>query len=88
MKQLSSGVGVELAKFPPKLRKLALHIIDSDEFKSIKAYCTEAGIKYDSARLLIAQQRKKGNDFHVLLRDFYSQKLHRHKPAILKALIR
>ena len=74
--------------FPPKLRKLALHIIGSDDFETLKAYCEEADIKYDSARSLIAQQRKKGRNFYDLIKNCYSQKLHKHMPQIMKALIR
>ncbi|MEE9238241.1 MAG: hypothetical protein V3U58_01630 [Thermodesulfobacteriota bacterium] len=88
MEQLQSGLGAELAKFPPKLRKLALHIIDSDEFMTLKEYSEEAGVKYNTIRKEICNQKKKGNDFHELIQSYFTQKLHKHKPEILDALVR
>ncbi|MGE5445319.1 MAG: C2H2-type zinc finger protein [Ignavibacteriales bacterium] len=82
----------EIKQYPPTLRKLAIHIVNSSddpsEYKTITQYSRECGLKPDVVRTLIAVSRKKGRDFSKLLCKAYYAKLASYRPKVMKSLVR
>ena len=60
---------ISLKQFPPKLRKLAKYILQSDEKVTIKQACEEIKVNYSSIRSQISREKKKGNDFYKLIEE-------------------
>lgn len=77
----------EIKKYPPTLRKLAFHILKSDQYKPIRPYAKECGLKPKVVEDLVYQNRKKSKDFNQLLSPIYSEKLGRFRPSCFKSLI-
>ncbi len=72
----------ELKEFPPKLQKLARFIEEYYKFKSLKELCELADVNYNSVRVTMARQKKKGNDiftFMINIPVFLSLHLHYNK---------
>lgn len=88
MLQIPSGLDSELSKFPPKLRKLAEFVRNNPEYMSLKEYCEQGNVNYDTVRTLISRSRKKGNDFNELLTRIYREKLGSHRSQVFAALVR
>jgi len=76
-----------LAKYPPKLRKLGEYITNSPDYMSISEYAKAANMSVESIYVLISRSRKKGNDFYDLIHDIVRQKLRVYRPKVFKALV-
>lgn len=81
------GIEPELFfKYPSLLRKLLIHITDNDDIVSLKQYCEESKLNYDSVKSTMARARKKGNEFHDLIYQVYKLKLDHNRPRVLQRL--
>ncbi len=57
----------KIENYPPKLRQLYEFIHENYNFKTISQACRLAGLDYHSIRVMLAKQKKKGNNFMQLL---------------------
>jgi len=73
--------------FPPKLRKLAVKIHESGDYKSLKDYCRAFTYNYDSIKTMIARYKKKGFDFYDLLGNVHKEKLKKFRQQVYQALL-
>ncbi len=56
-----------LDDFPPVLRKLAEKVMEKYNFGSLQELCNNEGMSYRSVLNAISREKKKGNDFRMLL---------------------
>jgi len=60
---------ISLKHFPPKLRKLARFMLESEEKKTVSQACRDLGLNIKSIFTLIHRSKQNGNDFNELLSD-------------------
>lgn len=78
---------VSLKQFPPKVRKVAKYILQSESIPTWKAACQEAGVDYQTFRTLISRAKKKGNDFQKFIEEQSTSLLKMEKLAVHSALL-
>ncbi len=77
---------VSLKHFPPKLRKLAKHLLESGPC-TINEACRVLKLNQDSIHVMIWKSKKKGNDFQKFIDERASEILHRNKLGVYSALV-
>ena len=60
---------ISLKHFPPKLRKLARFMLESEEKKTVSQACRELDLNRKSIFSMIHRSKQNGNDFNELLSD-------------------
>ena len=60
---------ISLKHFPPKLRKLARFMLESEEKKTVSQACRDLNLNIKSIFTLIHRSKQNGNDFNELLSD-------------------
>jgi len=60
---------ISLKHFPPKLRKLARFMLESEEKKTVSEACRELDLNRKSIFSMIHRSKQNGNDFNELLSD-------------------
>jgi len=60
---------ISLKHFPPKLRKLARFMLESEEKKTVSEACRELGLNRKSIFSMIHRSKQNGNDFNELLEN-------------------
>ncbi|NIP39102.1 MAG: hypothetical protein GWO07_10445 [Candidatus Dadabacteria bacterium] len=58
---------IDIDEFPPVLRKLAEKVMGNYNFNSLQELCNNEGMSYRSVLNAISREKKKGNDFRMLL---------------------
>ena len=78
---------ISLKKFSPMLRKLAKHLIESDQPMTISDACRELKLNIDSVNNTITRARKKGNDFTKFIQEQSTMFLHNNRMGVYKSLV-
>jgi len=60
---------ISLKHFPPKLRKLARFMLESEEKKTVSEACRDLDLNIKSIFSMIHRSKQNGNDFNELLSD-------------------
>ena len=77
----------DIKKLPRKLQQLAQIFTENIYFCDLKSACQYADLNYHSIRTMISVQKKKGNNFWVLVENVRKEKLLRYKPFIDNKMI-
>ena len=77
----------DLEKLPRKLRQLAQVFTENIYFCDLKSACEFALLNYPSIRTMISREKKKGNNFWVLVENVRKEKLLAFKPFIDNKMI-
>jgi len=77
----------DIKKLPRKLQKLAQVFTENIYFCDLKSACEFAQLNYSSIRSMISAQKKKGNNFWVLVENMRKEKLLAFKPFIDNKMI-
>ncbi len=77
----------DIEKLPRKLQKLAQVFTENIYFCDLKSACEFAQLNYSSVRSMISAQKKKGNNFWVLVENLRKEKLLAFKPFIDNKMI-
>jgi len=77
----------DIKRLPKKLRQLAQVFTENIYFCDLKSACGFAGLNYHSIRSMISAQKKKGNNFWVLVETIRKEKLLAFKPFIDNKMI-
>ncbi len=77
----------DIEKLPKKLRQLAQVFTENIYFCDLKSACEFAQLNYSSVRSMISAQKKKGNNFWVLVENMRKEKLLAFKPFIDNKMI-
>jgi len=76
-----------IQRLPKKLRQLAQVFTENIYFCDLKSACEFAQLNYSSIRSMISAQKKKGNNFWVLVENMRKEKLLAFKPFIDNKMI-
>jgi hypothetical protein len=60
---------ISLKHFPPKLRKLARFMLESEEKKTVSQACRDLGLNIKSIFTLIHRSKQNGNDFNEFIEN-------------------
>ena len=77
----------DIKKLPRKLQQLAQVFTQNITFCDLKSACQYADLNYHSIRSMISVQKKKGNNFWVLVENMRKEKLLAFKPFIDNKMI-
>jgi len=77
----------DIEKLPRKLQQLAQVFTENIHFCNLKSACEFAQLNYNSIRSMISAQKKKGNNFWVLVETIRKEKLLAFKPFIDNKMI-
>lgn len=77
-----------LKHFPPKLRKLAKHLLESEQPMTVSDACRELKLNRASIGTLIYKSKQKGNDFVEFINEQSKMLLHTNRIGVYKATIR
>jgi len=77
----------DIEKLPRKLQQLAQVFTENIYFCNLKSACEFAQLNYSSIRSMISVQKKKGNNFWVLVENMRKEKLLAFKPFIDNKMI-
>jgi len=77
----------DIEKLPRKLQQLAQVFTENIYFCDLKSACEFAQLNYNSIRSMISAQKKKGNNFWVLVENMRKEKLLAFKPFIDNRMI-
>jgi len=77
----------DIKKLPRKLQQLAQVFTENIYFCDLKSACEYANLNYHSIRSMISVQKKKGNNFWVLVENIRKEKLLAFKPFIDNRMI-
>jgi len=77
----------DIKKLPRKLQQLAQVFTENIYFCDLKSACQYADLNYHSIRTMISVQKKKGNNFWVLVENMRKEKLLAFKPFIDNRMI-
>ncbi len=77
----------DIKKLPRKLQQLAQVFTENIYFCDLKSACQYADLNYHSIRSMISAQKKKGNNFWVLVENMRKEKLLAFKPFIDNRMI-
>ena len=76
-----------IQRLPKKLRQLAQVFTENIYFCDLKSACEFALLNYPSIRTMISREKKKGNNFWVLVENVRKEKLLAFKPFIDNRMI-
>ena len=79
---------ISLKHFPPKLRKLARFMLESEEKKTVSEACRDLGLNRKSIFTLIHRSKQNGNDFNELLSDISDNYLNLELINVDKATVK
>jgi len=68
-KEFEKENAISLKHFPPKLRKLAKYMLESEEKRTVSQACRDLGLNRKSIFSMIHRSKQNGNDFNELLSD-------------------
>jgi len=77
----------DIKRLPRKLQQLAQVFTENIYFCDLKSACQYADLNYHSIRTMISVQKKKGNNFWVLVENMRKEKLLAFKPFIDNRMI-
>ncbi len=77
----------DIKRLPRKLQQLAQVFTEEIYFCDLKSACKFADLNYHSIRSMISAQKKKGNNFWVLVENLRKEKLLAFKPFIDNKMI-
>ena len=77
---------ISLKQFPPKLRKLGKHLLESDKPMTVSQACRELNINRESIGTMIHRAKQNGNDFKAFVDEQSKMILHVGKIGVYKAL--
>jgi len=77
----------DIEKLPRKLQQLAQVFTENIYFCDLKSACQYADLNYHSIRTMISVQKKKGNNFWVLVENMRKEKLLAFNPFIDNKMI-
>lgn len=78
---------ISLKQFPPKLRKLARFLLESDTPVTICEACKALELNIDSIYTMIARCRRKGNDFNEFINEQSQMLLQSNRVGVYQAVI-
>jgi hypothetical protein len=78
---------ISLKQFPPKLRKLATFLLESDTPVTICEACKALKLNLDSIYTMIARCRRKGNDFNEFINEQSQMLLKSNRIGVYQAVI-
>jgi len=78
----------ELQSFPPRLRRIAQHIFNSNKLLTIDDAIRELSVNRKSIYNGISLCKRKGNDFYEFLNRSFQLMLSKNKYAVGQALVR
>ena len=77
----------DIKRLPRKLQQLAQVFTENIYFCDLKSACEFAQLNYSSVRSMISAQKKKGNNFWMLVENMRKEKLLAFKPFIDNKMI-
>jgi len=78
---------IDLKQFPPKLRKLAKFMLQSDTHMTLKECCKECDLNIDSIYTMIDRSKREGNDFQQFIHDQMTKVLQSNKLNVANKLV-
>ncbi len=78
---------ISLKHFPPKLRKLARFMLESEEKKTVSQACRDLGLNIKSIFTLIHRSKQNGNDFNEFIENISDSYLNLELINVDKALV-
>ena len=78
---------ISLKQFPPKLRKLAKFLLESDTPLTICEACKVLKLNLDSIYTMIARCRRKGNDFNEFINEQSQMLLQSNRIGVYQAVV-
>ncbi|OGE19522.1 MAG: hypothetical protein A3J42_09970 [Candidatus Dadabacteria bacterium RIFCSPHIGHO2_12_FULL_53_21] len=78
---------ISLKQFPPKLRKLAKFLLESDTPLTICEACKVLKLNLDSIYTMIARCRRKGNDFNEFINEQSKMLLQSNRIGVYQAVV-
>jgi len=78
---------ISLKQFPPKLRKLAKKLLESDSPMTVSDACTELKLNIDSIYSMITRCRRNGNDFTQFIQEQSQALLHTNRIGVYRSVI-
>ncbi|MFI5323574.1 MAG: hypothetical protein ACHQ6U_08610 [Thermodesulfobacteriota bacterium] len=76
-----------LKQFPPKLRKLAKYLLESEQSMTVSDACRKLNLNRASIGTLIYKSKQKGNDFVQFVEEESKMLLHTNRIGVYKATI-
>ena len=76
-----------LKQFPPKLRKLAKYLLESEEPMTVSDACRDLNLNRASIGTLIYKAKQKGNDFIEFINEQSKMLLHSNRIGVYKAVV-
>ncbi len=78
---------ISLKQFPPKLRKLAKYLLQSEKPVTISQACRELGLNRESIGTLMWRSKQKGNDFNEFIKQLANSYLNANRLAVYEKLV-
>jgi len=79
---------INITDLPPKLRKLALYLIENIDYSSLKDACQKLDLNYNTICTRISElKRKKGINFYSYVNDKWSEGLKNNRIHVRNALV-
>lgn len=78
---------ISLKGFPPVLKRLGKHILESDKPLSIAQASDDLGLSLQAVYQYIWRSRKKGKDFNKFIQSVSQDYLHANKIGVVRALL-
>ena len=79
---------ISLKHFPPKLRKLARFMLESEEKKTVSQACRDLDLNRKSIFSMIHRSKQNGNDFNELLSEVSDSYLRMELISVDKATVK
>ncbi len=87
-KELKHDNVISLKHFPPKLRKLARFMLESEEKKTVSQACRELDLNRKSIFSMIHRSKQNGNDFNEFLENISDNYLNLELINVDKATVK
>ena len=81
-------VSSEIQRFPPRLRRIAQHIFNSNKLLTVDDAIRELSVNRKSVYNGISLCKRKGNDFYEFLNRSFQLMLSKNKYAVGQSLVR
>ena len=78
---------INLKRFPPKIRKVAKYMLETDQPITITQACTALNLNLNSIMVMMSKARRNGLDFLTFIDEQSTTILRRDKLAINKSLV-
>ncbi|MFI5323503.1 MAG: hypothetical protein ACHQ6U_08230 [Thermodesulfobacteriota bacterium] len=78
---------ISLKQYPPKLRKLAKFLLESDAPMTISEACRALDLNIESIFTMINRTRRKGNDFSEFINEQSQMLLRNNRLAVYNAVV-